>query len=59
MKLADFTSMSRPGAAPLPILHVVLGNYIISFIQEIAFMTLLATDAGIQKDNVKTRGIEL
>jgi hypothetical protein len=63
MKLADYTSMSRsgmPGAVPLPILYGVLGNYdIISFIQQIAFATLLATDAGTQEDNAETRGIEL
>lgn len=63
MKLADYTSMSRSGmhgAVPLPILHGVLGNYdSISFIQQIAFVTPLATDAGMQEENAETRGIEL
>lgn len=49
-----------PGALPLPILHGVLGYYdIISFMQQIAFATPLATDAGMQEDNAETRGIEL
>jgi hypothetical protein len=63
MKLADYTSMSRPGipgVVLLPILYGVLGNYdIISFIQQIAFATPLATDAGMQEENAVTRGIEL
>jgi hypothetical protein len=39
----------------------VLGNYIILFIQQIAFVTFvapLATDAGMQGDNPETPGIE-
>jgi hypothetical protein len=51
MKLADYTSMSMsgvPAAVPLPILHDVLGHYdVISYIQQIASATPLATDTGV------------